>query len=168
MKVETSSKRDTNLTIRNFEYQPEWNHSLGSAGAATTLDLNDDCLLEVFKYLDMPGLCAAADVCSRFGQNAKICFTQSGFQNLDFPYDIYQDKDSQNKLNSVMLRTSRFLSNFGASIFMRYDMCASFSKIVLKMLPMLPMLGTVSEECHYDSMACITNSKNWKRFHSVN
>lgn len=33
-------------------------------------DLNDDCIAEVFKYLDLKDLCAVADVCRRFRQNA--------------------------------------------------------------------------------------------------
>lgn len=40
-------------------------------------DLNDDCLVDVFKYLDLVDLCAVADVCFRFRQNSKRHFARS-------------------------------------------------------------------------------------------
>lgn len=45
--------------------------SLQSTNSPTTiLDLNDNCLLEVFGFLDSRELIAAADVCTRFRENA--------------------------------------------------------------------------------------------------
>lgn len=38
----------------------------------TFLDLNDDCLLHIFKYLYVEELCSVADVCKRFRQNAQM------------------------------------------------------------------------------------------------
>lgn len=38
--------------------------------ATVILDLNDDCLLEVFEFLDPYDLTAIADVCTKFRQNA--------------------------------------------------------------------------------------------------
>lgn len=46
-------------------------------------DLNDDCILEVFKHLDMVDWCSAADVSHRFRQNARRHFTL-----LDFKDDV--------------------------------------------------------------------------------
>lgn len=46
-----------------------------SVGSDTVIsDLNDDCLLEVFKYLDLENLLVAGDVCRRFRLNARSHF----------------------------------------------------------------------------------------------
>lgn len=48
--------------------------SLSGSSNAVILDLNDDCFLQVFKYLYLEDLCAAADVCRRFRRNAQSHF----------------------------------------------------------------------------------------------
>lgn len=50
--------------------------------ATTILDLNDDCMREVFEYLDQSNLCAVADVCARFRQNA-VQVIRSKFKHLE-------------------------------------------------------------------------------------
>lgn len=42
-------------------------------------DLGDDCLLGVFKHLDLSDLCTVADVCSRFRLNARNHFASALF-----------------------------------------------------------------------------------------
>lgn len=87
--------------------------STSSDDAITVLCLNDDCLLEVFKWLDLPELCAVADTCSRFRQYAEAYFGHSKKKNLLLPDDILGDADS---INQALLKTSRALRHFGKYI----------------------------------------------------
>lgn len=58
---------------------------MGNRNSTTTLnDLNDECLVEVFKHLSLPDLFTVADVSSRFRRNAKIIFPRCS--NFTFPY----------------------------------------------------------------------------------
>lgn len=86
-----------------------------SNDATVILCLNDDCLLEVFKWLNLIDLCAVADTCSRFRENAKICFEFSKKNNLILPDDIVGDSFSVNE-NEAILNTARVLRNFGKNI----------------------------------------------------
>lgn len=45
-----------------------------STSNAVFSDLNDDCLLKVFKHLNLADLCSVADVSSRSRQNARSHF----------------------------------------------------------------------------------------------
>lgn len=76
----------------------------------TVLALNDDCLQEVFEYLDLLELSAAADVCERFRQSAQECFARSKKDTLDFYHDIYRPRDTFKK---TLLKASSVLRNFG-------------------------------------------------------
>lgn len=76
------------------------------------MNLNDDCLLEVFKYLNLQDLCSVADVCGRFRQNARLQFAHSAFTHLGFRNDFLQLTEKDNKRS--MQITSRLLWNFGA------------------------------------------------------
>lgn len=98
-------------------------------------DLNDDCLLEVFQYLDVIDLCAAADACHRFRQNAQAHFASPKSKN-DVLHIVDSDQlilraRNENSLdrNQVMLkgkydrrpnqklqRISILLRNFGISL----------------------------------------------------
>lgn len=40
------------------------------------LDLNDDCLLEIFRYLDLKSLISVDQVCSKFNDTAQIIYRQ--------------------------------------------------------------------------------------------
>lgn len=62
--------------------------------ATTILTLNDDCFLEIFQYLDLIDLCAVADTCRRFRQNAKACFAYSKRENLNLGNDVLSDGES--------------------------------------------------------------------------
>lgn len=63
-----------------------WARRKFCADATTILKLNDDCLSEVFKHLDLQSLCAVADVCNRFRQNAKVCFEHSETKELKYNF----------------------------------------------------------------------------------
>lgn len=82
------------------------------------LDLNDDCLLEVFKHFDLQDLCEVADVCARFRQNAKTSFRFSRKNGLSLAEDIKSDGDS---MEQFVLKTSKILRNFGASFITFYE-----------------------------------------------
>lgn len=60
--------------------------------STTILDLNDDCLLEVFRYGDMFDLADYADVCTRFRGIAAERFYQSKFREIDFVEIFYRLK----------------------------------------------------------------------------
>lgn len=77
----------------------------------TILHLNDDCMIEVFKHLNLHDLCSVADVCFRFRQNAQAQFSYSEFKYLGFRNDfIHSSETAKQKL----LGTSQVLRNFGA------------------------------------------------------
>lgn len=80
--------------------------------ATSILVLNDDCLLEVFKYLDLLNLSAVADVCRRFRQNARNSFQYSKINKLHL-YDIVNDDDA---VHQFILKTSKVLRLFGEFI----------------------------------------------------
>lgn len=85
---------------------------ISSTGATAILDLNDDCLLEVFEYLDLLDLCSVADVCSRFRRNAKACVKYSNKKYLCLTDDIKGDGDT---MDQFMRKASKILRHFGAS-----------------------------------------------------
>lgn len=88
--------------------------SSNSTGVSTTLtDLNDDCLLELFKYLGLSDLCAVADVCSRFRQNSTIAFVHSKHKRFNLPTSIHRDGDSREQ---ILMKFSRMLHLFGDSM----------------------------------------------------
>lgn len=79
----------------------------------TLTDLNDDCLLELFKYLGLSDLCAVADVCSRFRQNSTIAFVHSKHKRFNLPTSIHRDGDSREQ---TLMKFSRMLNLFGDSM----------------------------------------------------
>lgn len=84
-----------------------------SQGCVSLLILNDDCLLEIFKLLDLSDLCAVADVCSRFRQIAKKSFRCTREKSLNLRCDI----DSiDNSAKSCLLKVARVLRNLGEFI----------------------------------------------------
>lgn len=51
--------------------------SSATMNATALLDLNDDCLRDVFEYLSISDLAAVADVCSRLRHVARLHFLAS-------------------------------------------------------------------------------------------
>lgn len=88
--------------------------SILSATWSTThiLDLNDDCLREVFGVLDVSYLAVAADVCYRFRPIAQSHFAGSKYRTLKL-HELYPDGESEEE---SLKRASRIFRNFGASI----------------------------------------------------
>lgn len=76
------------------------------------LDLNDDCLREIFEILALSDLCAISDVCTRFRCIAQEHFRHSYGEKLEL-HQINRDSDTdwQN-----LKRLSQFLRNFGGFI----------------------------------------------------
>lgn len=72
--IETRSSKEINSSVHSAEStlrSTKMDVSTQSTESVTTiLDLNDDCLREVFEFLNLKELTAAADVCTRFRQNA--------------------------------------------------------------------------------------------------
>lgn len=83
-----------------------------TAEAFKILDLNDDCLQEVFKNLSLLDLCAIADVCTRFRECAQDYSTRSPFKCLHLSVKF----DRKHGFRSSFLNYSRIMRNFGASI----------------------------------------------------
>lgn len=86
--------------------------SSASNSKTSILDMNDDCMLHVFEYLDLKGLVTVTDVCSRFRQNARDQFAHPKLKNY---YDIVYQFDSDRK-PEFPLKTSRLMRNFGDHI----------------------------------------------------
>lgn len=76
----------------------------------TNYYLNDDCLREVFENLDVRSLCAIADVCVRFRQNAKLHFKSSEHCNSVDNSFFYASVEEE------LIQTSKLLRNFGEYI----------------------------------------------------
>lgn len=70
------------------------------------LDMNDKCLVEVFKHLKLADLCAVAEVCRRFKKNATTCFELSEKKDLILSEDIKCDGDSNDQ---VIFKMSKIL-----------------------------------------------------------
>lgn len=101
-------------------------------------DLNDDCIAEVFKCLPLKDLCAVADVCRRFRQNALNHFALPKYKKDILTIDCgslisymtlnlrntwtashYTRKNTFRGMYSVdekLLQISRFLRVFGGSV----------------------------------------------------
>lgn len=97
------------------------------------LDLDDDCLLEVFKRLALADLCTAADVCNRFHLTARnhyasttvngvllnVLWTKYGFRFLLGPRSEAVSHTrkiilrQQKLFNQKLLHLSKLLRNFG-------------------------------------------------------
>lgn len=70
------------------------NPSFASTSASSTviLDLNDDCLLEVFKHLDLADICTTADVSRRFRHTSQKHFASPKFKN-NILYILMHDQE---------------------------------------------------------------------------
>lgn len=86
--------------------------------ATTILDLNDDCLFEVYTYLNLLELASVADVCSRLRSSAQMYFGRSKLKNFIFPGDIQHILPQHEQFNGIqlILKVSHVLRNFGAFI----------------------------------------------------
>lgn len=91
-----------------------------SDGTTSILILNDDCLIEVFKWLNSLDLCAVADTCGRLRQNAKAAFEYSKNKNLRLWDDILPGRDNHDFSSEVLLKLSKMLRHFGEYI-VSYD-----------------------------------------------
>lgn len=80
------------------------------------IDLNDDCLTEIFKNLELSDLCSVADTCSRLRSAAKAYFAYSEFRTLHFPYSGMRYSRKPLLVNQLIYESSRVLRNFGASV----------------------------------------------------
>lgn len=92
--------------------------STKTTSPTTILDLNDDCMQEIFKYLDLFGLCNVADVSIRFRQNAQAYFANSEYKDfsiLNPEYEKYATDWLRLKPLLITL-TPRVLRNFGPFI----------------------------------------------------
>lgn len=76
-------------------------------------ELVDDCLFDIYKYLEPMELANVADVCHRLRTTSQTFFAKSQFKQLKYPGSVVKNDDSN---SLVALKTSRVLRNFGASI----------------------------------------------------
>lgn len=89
----------------------------------TFLDLNDDCIREVLKYLNQWDLCAIADVCKRLKKNARDHLTSVKSRNLRTLHlgtrtHIFGLLNTVNHsiVSQSLLTVSNYLRHFGAYI----------------------------------------------------
>lgn len=111
-----NGKRDTRVMVMekkdtNIDDSPEQNSKMRIH--TTILDLNDDCLLQVYKNLDLLDLTAVADVCSHLRRTAKDYFQLSKFRDLNF---LLVDRCGDITVNQLISETSKVLRSFGAFI----------------------------------------------------
>lgn len=76
------------------------------------LSLNDDCLFEIFEYLNVVDLCTVADVCDRLKQSAQVYFSRF-IKNLDLRQNMFHRPDFPGWKFLIM---PDILRNFGAGI----------------------------------------------------
>lgn len=86
--------------------------------STTFVDLNDDCLREVFQYLDLGGLTTVADVCHRFKQVAQAHFAAKGNKNFEFGSFYHSQKDLMKTVhqNRQSFKVVRIFGEFLESI----------------------------------------------------
>lgn len=94
--------------------------SAATSSSESTLNiliLNDDCLQHTFQYLKLDDLCAVADVCSRFRENAQMHFSHSNLKDLyKIRYCTCESNYDGESPDVVALRAARVLRNFGTFI----------------------------------------------------
>lgn len=89
---------------RTFDEKP-----VAAVSSTSILDLNEDCLLESFEYLEPWELACVADVCTRFREIAQTHFQSSNSKHKRLNTSIiYREKG--------MRGVSKVLRNFGAYI----------------------------------------------------
>lgn len=86
--------------------------------ATTFLDLNDDCLFEVFKHVNVVDLSAISDVCNRLRRTAHAYFERSKLKNFEFPpvFEIPKGRRNRVTVDLMVSETCKVLRKFGASI----------------------------------------------------
>lgn len=108
---------------------------INTSSKTTILDLNSDCMLEVFKYLDLKDLCATGDVCRHFRENAQNYFALPKFKKdileivcAPYPQLVMSRRDNFSvekmrvielegmSFNKKLLHISRVLRIFGVSV----------------------------------------------------
>lgn len=85
---------------------------MNSPADTSILDLNDDCLREVFGALELLDLCAVAEVCHCFRRVAQETFKASKYRKLKLHTVLRDCEDPQQRLQ----RASRLFFHFGAFI----------------------------------------------------
>lgn len=94
--------------------------SISSNATSTLNDLDDKCVLEVFKHLCLTDLCSVADVSSRFRRNARTTFPHCvGAASFTFPltFNMCEYNDSVDHAFSEKLSDLyKVLRLFGTSI----------------------------------------------------
>lgn len=70
-------------------------------------------MTEVFYHMNLLDLCAVAEVCNRFKQNAQVCFALSQKTNLVLMKDVQSAGDTPNQ---ILSKTLKVLRNFGKSV----------------------------------------------------
>lgn len=86
--------------------------SPASAKITNITHLNDDCLREVFRVLDLSDLCTVADVCNRFRRIAQETFKASNNRHLKLHAVCRNDEDQEMRLQ----RITNLLRHFGAFV----------------------------------------------------
>lgn len=90
--------------------------SIKSTPKTNILDLNDDCLREIFEYLELEDLCVVKDVCLRFKAISRAHVASKKlfeFENI-LLWDYSHTYSMVNQTNEV--NTNEFLRRFGAFI----------------------------------------------------
>lgn len=108
--------------------------------ATRIIDVNSDCLREIFEKLDLWDLCAVADVCSNFREIARAHFKTSKYKNLDLT--VFHTVKDVNSAKNALLWTSRVLRNFNGLIesihlkgfFLSYGYSEQFSNRLLSLI----------------------------------
>lgn len=113
------------LAMRHSNNSSKTTPSIAATKRRTSIvDMNDDCMFEVFKYLRLIDLCVVADVCQRFRQNAKRHFAsvkvkkiyRNNYFRRSITFPNLPEGLKISKLKHDFLIESRVVRNFGAFI----------------------------------------------------
>lgn len=151
-----------------MDVSAKWN-----AGQFTVLDLNDDCLREVFEFLDENALSAVADVCVRFRQNA-IDMARLKVKHLELkqPTSVYDYSKLRNfgafitsihmigsahkkPMTKRQKRIAQHVSRYcvGKSIKLKLNNVALSSEVALAMRPLLTNTQLLEFfDCHQEDV----------------
>lgn len=118
--------------------------------STSLLDLNDDCLFEVFHHLDLVDLASVGDVCSRLKATTQYYFELPTYRNMSFPCDM-STMEQRPSLKMRLLQMYRVMRNVVSMI--QSQECWNATRNWLDCTWMAAKIWTLHPECDQNCRA---------------